>query len=452
VKSKYKPYPSYKESGVEWLGEIPEGWEVKALKYLAKIQTGTTPSTLKKDNFSDTQGIPWIKPDELNGFNLLVKSKKFLTLKGLKEARLIKAKSILVCGIGTIGKLGIAGVDLTTNQQINAITFFNKKINDNFSKYMISSSEKEMEKLANGNVVKILNTESQKNILYPYPPLNEQKAIATYLDRATQKIDTLINKQNRLITLLKEKRQALISHAVTKGVDSNGKLRMENGEFKDSGVEWLGKIPKWWKLSKLKYDSYIKARVGWHGLKSEELLSEGDAYVVTGSDFLGDTIDWDNCRKCSLKRYKQDKYIQLKDNDLLVTKDGTIGKIIKVNKLPNIATLNSGVFVIRPLLNKYLSEYYYWILVSSIFHNFIEYYKIGSTIQHLYQATFEQMPYPLPPKEEQKAIATYLDQKTQAIDTLIDKATKSIELLKEKRTALISAVVTGKVDVRDIHD
>ena len=217
-------------------------------------------------------------------------------------------------------------------------------------------------------------------------------------------------------------------------------------KYKDSGVEWLGKVPGYWQMSKLKYDSYIKARVGWHGLTSDELFEDGDAYAVTGSDFLGNSVNWKDCRKCTLERYKQDKFIQLQDDDLLVTKDGTIGKIIKVNKLPDLATLNGGIFVIRPLQLKYNTSYYYWLLLSTAFHGFVSYYKTGSTISHLYQDTFCQMPYALPPLQEQQAIANYLDKATIRIDTLIEKQTKLVALLKEKRQAVISHAVNKGLD------
>lgn len=212
-------------------------------------------------------------------------------------------------------------------------------------------------------------------------------------------------------------------------------------KYKDSGIEWSQSAPEKWKLSKLKYDSYIKARVGWHGLKSDEFTDEGP-YLVTGSDFSGEEINWSNCYHCDMIRYDQDPYIQLQNDDLLITKDGTIGKVILTGKLPDKATLNSGVFVLRPLKQAYTTKFYYWLMQSSVFHNFVEYSRAGSTIAHLYQETFCNIRYALPELTEQRAIAAFLDHETGKIDKLIEKQQKLIELLEEKRQAVISHAVT----------
>ena len=208
-----------------------------------------------------------------------------------------------------------------------------------------------------------------------------------------------------------------------------------------TNIEWLSCIPSHWILSKVKYDSYVKARVGWHGLKSDEFTDEGP-YLVTGSDFKSKSVAWKGCYHCTEERYAQDPYIQLKEGDLLITKDGTIGKLILVEGLPDKATLNSGIFLVRPLRGEYLTRFYYWLLQSSVFHDFIGVHRTGSTILHLYQETFENLPYPLPPLEEQEHIVAFLDHETAKIDALIAEQQRLIELLKEKRQAVISHAVT----------
>lgn len=215
--------------------------------------------------------------------------------------------------------------------------------------------------------------------------------------------------------------------------------------YKASRVEWLGDVPIDWALSKVKYDSYVKARIGWHGLKSDEFTDEGP-YLVTGSDFKNRTVDWASCYHCTNERFEQDKYIQLEEGDLLITKDGTIGKLILVESLPGKATLNSGIFVVRPLQKKYSTRFYFWIMQSSVFHDFIGLNKIGSTIIHLYQETFENLPYALPALAEQTQIARFLDYETARIDALIEEQNRLIELLKEKRQAVISFSVTKGLD------
>jgi len=216
--------------------------------------------------------------------------------------------------------------------------------------------------------------------------------------------------------------------------------------YKNSGVEWVGEIPKEWSIKRIKHTTYVKGRIGWKGLRSDEFLEKSDSYVVTGTDFKNGIIDWDNCYQIPIDRYEEDPYIQLKENDLLITKDGTIGKIAVVKKLPKKATLNSGVFVTRPNTDDYIPEFLYWILVSNVFISFYDFNKSGSTIQHLYQNVFDEFKYPCPTIEEQTQIAKYLDHKTQQLDNLIAKKERLITLLEEERTAIINQAVTKGLD------
>lgn len=214
-------------------------------------------------------------------------------------------------------------------------------------------------------------------------------------------------------------------------------------EYKDSGIKWLGEIPSHWTNTKVKFEAYVKARVGWHGLKSDDFTDEGP-YLVTGSDFKGTNIDWSQCYHCDEPRYEQDPYIQLRDGDLLITKDGTIGKVALVSNLKDDekATLNSGIFVVRPLRNNFSTKFYFWLLQSKVFKEFVDFNKTGSTIVHLYQDTFVNFEYASPNLEDQIQISNFLDHETAKIDTLIAKQEKLIELLKEKRQAVISHAVT----------
>ncbi len=211
--------------------------------------------------------------------------------------------------------------------------------------------------------------------------------------------------------------------------------------YKDTGIVWLGNVPNSWGIKRIKHNTYVKGRIGWQGLNSDEYGDVG-VYLVTGTDFDKGRIDWDNCHRISEERYAEDPYIQLQDKDLLITKDGTIGKIALVDKLPDKATLNSGVFVTRPKTDDYITPFMYWVLNSNAFNVFIDYTKTGSTIQHLYQQTFVEFSYPVPSLPEQQAIADFLDRKTAQIDTLIEKKQQQIDLLQEQRTALINHAVT----------
>lgn len=211
--------------------------------------------------------------------------------------------------------------------------------------------------------------------------------------------------------------------------------------FKDSPIEWLGKIPAHWDYLKIKYSTYVKGRIGWQNLRSDEFTDEGP-YCVTGTEFVNGGIDWTRCYHVSMGRYEQDRFIQLRKGDLLVTKDGSIGKVALVDDLPGPACLNSGVFVTRPLNGRYSSDYLYWVLSSGVFTAFIDYMSAGSTIQHLYQYVFGTFVFPAPSMPEQRAVAAFLDRETASIDALVAKKERLIELLQERRTALITRAVT----------
>ncbi|WOA64425.1 restriction endonuclease subunit S [Bacillus mycoides] len=210
-------------------------------------------------------------------------------------------------------------------------------------------------------------------------------------------------------------------------------------EYTNTGILWIDKIPNRWSITKVKYTTYVKGRIGWQGLKSDEFIDEGP-YLVTGTDFDNGYINWGTCYHISEKRYDEAPSIQLKENDLLITKDGTIGKVAIVKKIPSKAILNSGIFVTRS--NKYEVEYMYWLLNSVVFDKYIKFHETGSTIKHLYQETFENFSYPLPDRNEQKRIVMYLNEEISKIDLLIGDKEKLINLLEEKRQSMITEAVT----------
>ena len=194
------------------------------------------------------------------------------------------------------------------------------------------------------------------------------------------------------------------------------------------------KIPKEWNLEKLEENSTIKGRIGWQGLTTAEYLKTGDYYLVTGTDFKNGKIDWKNCVYVDDIRYAQDQNIQLKNEDVLVTKDGTIGKIAYVSTMAKSATLNSGIFVIRPIGKKYSSLFLFYILNSFYFLKFLSSLQAGSTINHLYQKNFVNFQFPLPNVSEQQKIALILSR----VDALIESTQEVIaktERLKKRPDA-----------------
>lgn len=213
--------------------------------------------------------------------------------------------------------------------------------------------------------------------------------------------------------------------------------------MKNTRFHWMGEIPSHWKLIKLGYLCSLKGRIGWKGLRSDEFLEDSYAYLVTGQDFAGDTVNWAACYQIEKGRYDEDPYIQLKKGDLLVTKDGTIGKIAKVHKLDKPACLNSGIFVLRQTANKFDQSYLYWQLNSSLLTDYNIFVNSGaSTIQHLYQNVFERMPLIVPPLSEQKAIADFLDTKCAEIDGLLADLDAEVKTLTEHKKSIIAETVT----------
>ena len=211
--------------------------------------------------------------------------------------------------------------------------------------------------------------------------------------------------------------------------------------YKNSGIEWIGSIPSDWKLDKIKYMANLYGRIGWQGLTSEEYIDEGP-FLVTGVDFCKGRIDWNSCVHISEKRWEQADKIQIKNEDLLITKDGTVGKVAIVSDLNGKASLNSGVLLID-LKDKNSKKYLYWVLCSDVFWTWFNYKNSGnSTILHLYQKDFNEFIYTLPELKEQKLIANFLDKKCSEIDSVIEKIAKQINLLKDYKNSLITETVT----------
>jgi type I restriction enzyme S subunit len=195
---------------------------------------------------------------------------------------------------------------------------------------------------------------------------------------------------------------------------------------------WLTATANHFPHRKLAHVATLKARIGWQNLRTEEFVDEGP-YCVTGTDFRDGRIDWNTSYHVSKERYETDRNIQLRDGDLLVTKDGTIGKVAVIERLPDVATLNSGVFVVRPRGEGLHTNFLSWVIRSGVFEAFVAYHYAGSTINHLYQNIFETFRFPFSNLDTQKAIADFLDRETTRIDGLIEKKQRMTTILAERR-------------------
>ena len=429
---KWRTYPEYKNSRAEWLGKIPHHWNTKRLKFVADIQTGSTPPKSDPENYSD-DGLTWVKPDGLGSLSPIMNSKERLSDRGVEYARISPAKSVLVCCIGSVGKVGVAGCRLATNQQINSL-IFRRDLYPDYALYLIVASEKEHQRLANGNVVQIINSENEGNISLSVPPLAEQRAIAAFLDRETARIDALIEKKERQIELLQEKRAALISRAVTKGLDPSAKM-------KDSGIEWLGEIPEHWEIKRIKNMGHIK-----YGLGEPPRSLDTGLPIIRATDISGGKINMATVQRIDPDDVPWSRDPSLQTNDILVVRSGAYtgdSAIVQPEVAGAIAgydmvlrvTKASPYFVAYALLSKYL-------LQGQIYLE-----KMRAAQPHLNAEELGNCIILIPPKPEQEEVVSYLNKETANLDKTLAKIDKSTSILLEYRTALISAAVTGKIDV-----
>ena len=234
---RFRPYPEYKDSGVEWLGRIPAHWESKALKRPFRVVNGSTPTSGESDNWDGD--IPWVTPDDLGKMShrVLNEPARYLTPKGYESCgtQMVRARSLVLSTRAPIGHLAIAGTSVCTNQGCRSLVFRHSG-NETYFYFQLHAAKPVLEAAGRGSTFKELASEDLQSVDLSVPPLDEQRAIADFLDRETAKIDALVARKERLIELLQEKRTGLITRAVTRGLDPNVPM-------KDSGVEWLGEIP-----------------------------------------------------------------------------------------------------------------------------------------------------------------------------------------------------------------
>jgi restriction endonuclease, S subunit len=221
---------------------------------------------------------------------------------------------------------------------------------------------------------------------------------------------------------------------------------MSTGAMRNSGIEWIGDVPALWEFKRLKYTSTLAGRIGWQGLTSEEYRTEG-VHLVTGTDFKDGRIDWGSCVRVSEARWAEATQVQLEEGDLLITKDGTVGKVARCIDLPDKASLNSGVMVIRHKVP--MSTYFlYWVLQSPVFSGWFSDVNAGaSTISHLYQADFYNFGFFIPPTvQEQEQVASLLDVETAKIDQAMSLLRRELETLEQFKKSVIHEAVTKGLD------
>ncbi|MEQ9549358.1 MAG: restriction endonuclease subunit S [Coleofasciculus sp. G3-WIS-01] len=437
---KYQGYEKYKDSGVEWLGEIPEHWEIwKVTHGFKNVGSGTTP---KSDNPDFYDGdIPWITTSELRESVIEDTSQKVTkeALRNYSTLKIYPKGSVAIAMYGaTIGRLGILGIDATVNQ---ACCVFSESevFHLPFFYYWLWMHRPNLIALSAGGGQPNLSQDDLKQLRLAIPPLEEQDAIAQFLDHKTSQIDALISKKEALLEKLDEKRTALISHAVTKGLDPTVPM-------KDSGIEWLGDIPAHWEAVGL--TKYLQSLVDYRG-KTPEKTKDG-VFLVTAKNIKNGVIDY----SLSQEFVKEDEYDEImrrgkpEIGDVLLTTEAPLGEVANVDDT-NIA-LAQRIIKMQGKTDS-LDNYFlkYWMLGAFFYQN-LQSLCTGSTALGIKASKLCLLKVILPPLEEQKKIAQYLREKIAEIDQQKTKIQQAIDLLKEYRTALITNAVTGKIDVRQV--
>ena len=451
-----KLYPTYRDSGVEWIGEIPEHWEVKAFRTLGQFYGGLTgkagpdftdegPNTqffIPFTNILNNTYVNWdeLKPVQLDPLEMQNKvvSGDLLFLMSSEDYEFLGWSSVAENVPRDVYLNSFCkGFHLSANVSPAFINYFNKSIP---GRSLIGS-------VGNGFTRINLRTSALASVKIPSPPLQEQKQIAAFLDRETSKIDTLIGKQQQLINLLKEKRGSLISHTVTKGLNPNVPM-------KDSGVEWIGEIPEHWEVKRVKNllrESFGSVKCGPFGsdLKNDEMTSEGipvfNQRVVIDNNFSDFQYNITDAKFEAMRPF------EAFPGDILITTRGTIGKVCTIPNDAPRGILHPCVMRLQVDTSKVDCGWFVTFLRDeNVFKSQLLVMSNATTIEVIYQNNLVSVFVPFPPLQEQKQISSFLDAETSKIDALIEKANQSIALLKERRSSLISAAVTGKIDVRGV--
>ena len=426
-------YREYKESGAPWLGRVPNGWEVSPLKHLAEFLNGCV---FKPGSWSES-GVPIIRIENLNG------SLNFNFFDGEIDERHHVSKGDLL--FGWSGNRGTSFGPFKWKS--NGLYFLNQHIfkvqslgcNASWLYWCLRAVTAHVEDQATGIIGMVHVTKGDLGtIKVPVPPISEQLDIAVFLDSETAKIDALIIEQEKLIALLAEKRQATISHAVTKGV-------IPNVPMKDSGVAWLGEVPAHWEVTQLKR---LCNRITDGAHISPE--TEGGTYsFVSTKDLDGDSINFENCLLTSPSSfdYLQRTGCRPAAGDVLFSKDGTIGRTVVVRDGREFVVASS-LIIITPSVGMLDSDFLNYLCKSSIISGQVEGFVKGAGLPRLSIQNLLKVVGLFPPIDEQSAISAYLKVETRKFDVLSAAAERAVALLKERRAALITAAVTGQVDVR----
>lgn len=441
-------YPKYKESGVEWLGEVPAHWQVKRIRFVAELN----PSKVEVRDLPDDLEVSFL-PMEAVGEDGSLSLEQRRTLGEVRSGYTyfreddVTYAKITPCfenGKGAVMRGLLGGLGFGTTE----LTVLRPKPDLVSSKYLfrVVSSEPfralgEASMYGAGGQKRVPD-DFARDFAIAWPPRHEQAQLGSFLDRETAKIDALIAEQQRLIALLTEKRQTVISHAVTKGLNPDAPM-------KDSGVEWLGKVPAHWDVRKISSAS-TKITNGYVGPTRDILVDDGVRYLQS-LHIKRNRIRFDEPYYVRPEWSEAHRKSILEEGDVLVVQTGDIGQVAVVPE--EFAGCNChALIIISPERSLISGEWLSWVLNSDYgFHSLLS-IQTGALHPHLNCGNVKNLSLPVPPLEEQRQIVERIKASVVEIDDLAEEAKKAMALLQERRIALISAAVTGKIDVRCLAD
>lgn len=405
------------------IGVIPSDWEAKAIGEIGFITSG---KRLPK-GFLVTDSItphPYIRVSDMRSGTVALDEIRYVpeaAFSAIRNYRIFK-EDIFVSVAGTLGIVGkvpavLDGANLTEN----ADRITDLKCDQDYLIHVLTSPliQRTIESIQTVGAQPKLALTRLRQFVVPVPPRPEQKAIAETLED----MDSLIESIERLIAKKRNIKQAAVQQLLT-------------------GDRRLPGFTGGWKQIRLGDSAILKARIGWQGLTTAEYRTSGEFLLVTGTEIHEGNVDWSSCFFVSEDRYSQDQNIQVRLEDVLLTKDGTIGKAAFVRELPRPATLNSGVFVIRPIRQAFDPAFFFRVLQSPRFVEFLNQLAAGSTINHLYQKDFVHFTFEIPPTtEEQEAIAAVLDDMDQELGALELRLGKTRAI----KQGMMQQLLTGKV-------
>lgn len=422
-----------KDSGVDWIGEIPADWGTRKIKYDFRVINGSTPKSNEEKYWNGN--IVWITPSEMGGNERIFHSTKTITDEGLHSCgtTIVSKNTLILSTRAPIGKINIAGVDLCTNQGCKSLvckgTVYYK-----YTYYYLLTQIETLNMLGRGTTFFELSTFDLHNFVECIPTYNEQQRIAAYLDARCAKIDTLISQEQVVIEKLKEYKQALITRAVTKGLDPDVPM-------KDSGVDWIGEIPADWEIKRLKHVADLDIHTLSECTLDDTLIKYIDISSVSYDSGIVQTQELSfNDAPSRARRI-------LKTGDTIISTVRTYLKAIAyIMPEYNNYICSTGFAVYTPhpeIFGKYL----YYSLCAHCFISMVEAYSVGISYPAINSSSLSNLNIVLASYKEQHRIVAYIDARCAAIDATISKKQTLIDKLTEYKKSLIYEVVTGKKEV-----